>query len=73
MRFGAFRRLSAAALVVVATVSLIGCSSPTKRHYLRHLSIVIEPAEPGSVLVSAFDTDRGIPAVTAAAVADGAR
>ena len=68
MRFGASCRL------VLASVALLlllgGCTSPTKRHYLHHLSIVIEPAEPGSELVAAFDTDRGLAASVASAGVD---
>ena len=56
----------------VALLMLLGgCSSPTKRHYLHHLSIVIEPARPGSELVAAFDADRGQAASVASADIDG--
>jgi uncharacterized protein YcfL len=59
MRFGAPRRLVLAGVaLLISAWALGGCSSPTKRHYLHHLSIVIEPAEPGSELVAVFETDR---------------
>ncbi len=66
MRFGAFRWILCRALVVATATFLVGCSSPTKRHYLHHLSIVIPPAEPGSNLVAMFDDDRAMdPTATA--------
>ena len=40
---GAFRRLVLSVILLLAVAILAGCSSPTKRHYLRHLSITVAP------------------------------
>ncbi len=48
MSSGASPRRFLAGLALAAAVAVAaGCSSPTKEHYLRHLSLVIEPLPEG--------------------------
>ncbi len=58
MRAGAFRKDISAAIALSALILLSGCSSPTKRHYLRHLSIVVQPSNPDRDLAAAFTLER---------------
>ena len=55
MRAAAFR--SALLLLPVVAVLLTGCSSLTKKDFLRHLEVTIAPSEPGTVV--AISPDRG--------------
>ena len=61
MRFGAFRRVM---ILAVLFAFLAGCSSATKKAYLRHLSVTIAPVEIG---VADVNSARPAPAVIAAA------
>ena len=60
MRSGASRR----GLVLLALIVVLGgCTSPTKKHYLKHLSTTIEPVSSRSQPLAGADTGR--PAVAA--------
>jgi hypothetical protein len=41
-----------------AALAVAGCASPTKRHYLHHLSVTIAPAPPDDPIVALFDARR---------------
>ena len=57
MRLGASRRFTRILLFAAAFVLLGGCASETKRQYLRHLTLTLDPISVSNVRTGVTDRD----------------